>query len=99
MALVFEWDEGKAQTNLRKHGVSFEEARTVFADAVSWTIADPDHSQDEARFLTIGLSAEGRTLVVGHTDRGQNLRLITARVATRQERHAYEEASPKRRGR
>ena len=99
MALVFEWDEKKAKENLRKHGVSFDEARSVFADAHSWTIADPDHSLDEARFLTIGLSAEGRTLVVGHTDRGQNLRLITARLATRQERRNYEEASPKRRGR
>jgi uncharacterized DUF497 family protein len=99
MALVFEWDEGKARENVRKHGVSFDEARTVFGDALSWTIPDPMHSHEEARFLTIGFSAQGRTLVVAHTDRGQNLRLISARLATRKERHDYEEAPPKRRGR
>jgi hypothetical protein len=97
MALVFEWDEAKARANVRKHGVSFIEARTVFGDNWSSTVPDPDHSKDEARFLTIGVSAAGRTLVVAHTDRGQNVRLISARRATRQERLTYEEDSPKRR--
>lgn len=95
MALTFEWDEEKALENLRKHGVSFVEARTIFGDTLSSSISDPDHSGEEARFLTIGLSADGRILVVVHTDRGQNVRLISARRATRRERLGYEEDSPK----
>jgi uncharacterized DUF497 family protein len=97
MALVFEWDEAKADANLRKHGVSFDEARTIFGDLWSATMPDPDHSVAEARFLTIGLSPRGKTLVVVHTDRGQNVRLISARRATRRERLQHEEDSPKRR--
>src|SRR5687767_7119008 len=97
MALVFEWDEAKARANLRKHGVSFDEARTVFGDPWSATMPDPDHSAAEQRSVTIGLSSSGRTLVVAHTDRGQNVRIISARRATRQERLTYEEDAPKRR--
>ena len=97
MALTFEWDEGKALENLRKHDVSFEEAVTVFGDPWSSTIDDPDHSGDEARFLTIGHSSQGKTLIVVHADRGQNVRLISARRATRRERLSYEQGSRKRR--
>jgi uncharacterized DUF497 family protein len=94
MPLIFEWDEGKAFANLRKHGVSFEEARTVFADPLALTTPDPYHSVAEARFLTTGRSAAGRILVVVHTDRGENLRLISARRATQRERSNYEEDAP-----
>ena len=96
MALDFEWDEAKAQANLLEHGVSFDEAKTIFGDRWSMTVPDPDHSHEEARFVTIGVSPAGQTLVVAHTDRGQNVRLISARRATRRERLTYEELSPKR---
>ena len=91
MALLFEWDPQKARANSEKHGVSFEEGATVFADPLSLTIGDPDHSADEERFVTVGLSISGRLLVVSHTDRGQSIRLISVRPATRRERKAYEE--------
>ena len=93
MALEFEWDPAKAAANRRKHGVEFEEAASAFADPLSLTIRDPDHSTGEARYLLLGLSRTGRLLVVGHTERGQRIRLITARLATRPERHTYEEGS------
>jgi uncharacterized DUF497 family protein len=93
MALEFEWDPAKAAANQRKHGVSFEEAATAFADPLSLTISDPDHSAREARFLLLGRSQAGRLLVVGHTERGDRIRLITARLATRPERRDYEEDS------
>jgi len=91
MRLTFEWDEAKAKENLRKHKVSFEEARTVLADPLSVTIADPDHSSDEDRFVDIGLSSDQQVLVVVYTERGSNIRIISAREATRSERNAYEE--------
>lgn len=91
MALNFEWDQGKATGNLRKHGVSFEEAATVFGDSLSITIGDPSHSVDEERFITVGLSEAGRVVVVAHADRGDTLRIISARKATRHERRCYEE--------
>jgi uncharacterized DUF497 family protein len=91
MALSFEWDDQKAIKNLAKHEVSFEEASTVFADPLSLTIADPLHSDDEDRFVTLGESGEGRLLVVVFTERGDNIRIITARRATRRERKDYEE--------
>jgi len=97
MPLIFEWDENKALANRRKHGVSFEAARTVLGDPRSVTTPDPFHSVAEARFLTIGCATDGRILVVVHTDRGQNVRLISARRATRRERWMYEEDAPKRR--
>ena len=90
MSLIFEWDEGKASENVRKHGVAFAEAVTVFGDTFSVTIYDPDHSEDEDRFITIGISARLRHLVVVHSERGDNVRIISARKATRQERESYE---------
>jgi uncharacterized DUF497 family protein len=90
MALTFEWDEEKAATNLKKHQVSFEEAKTIFNDPVSITIPDPDHSIDEERYIDIGLSSKGQVLVVVYTERGENIRLINCRKATRREQRAYE---------
>jgi len=87
----FEWDPDKAAWNLRKHGVSFEEAVSVFGDALAVTFDDPDHSFGESRYLTFGLSSEGRLLVVSHTEPVQWIRLISARSATRRERTIYEE--------
>ena len=89
--MYFEWDAQKAKSNLTKHRVSFEEAATVFGDRLSVTIPDPDYSSGERRFVTVGLSAHGRLLVVVHTDRGNNIRLISARLATKGERRKYEE--------
>ena len=93
MGLSFEWDDEKARENRKKHGVSFEEAATVFGDALSLTIDDPLHSEGEERFVIIGSSIQGRTLVVVHTERGDDIRLISARVATPRERKIYEEGS------
>lgn len=87
----FEWDIAKSATNLSKHGVSFDEASTVFADHFSATVYDPDHSQEESRFLTFGMSNTGRVLAISHTDRGTAIRIISARIATRHERKMYEE--------
>jgi uncharacterized protein len=92
VAFRVEWDPVKAELNRRAHGVSFDEAVTVLEDPLSMTWRDPDHSETESRFLTIGLSSRGRILMVAHTDRGQAIRLITARRATRGERKVYEEA-------
>jgi uncharacterized DUF497 family protein len=92
VALDFDWDEEKARQNARRHGVSFEEAATVFGDPLSLTIDDPAHSRDEDRFVTLGLSVDGRLLVVVHTERGDTVRIISARRATTRERTAYEEA-------
>lgn len=91
MALEFEWDAGKAAENIRKHGVSFEEVLSVFTDILSVTIPDPDHSNQESRWLQLGMSGRGRLLVVSFTERDGHLRIISARVATRSERHDYEE--------
>jgi len=89
--LCFEWDGRKALANKRKHGVSFEEAETVFSDDFALVIADPDHSGEEERFLILGLSARLRTLVVSHGCRrgGHLIRIISARKATRMERKTY----------
>jgi len=86
----FEWDPEKAKKNLRKHGVSFEEAVTVFYDPLSATFDDPDHSVGESRYITIGLSSRDRLIVVAHTERGENLRIINARPATARERKKHE---------
>lgn len=88
----FEWDPEKAAGNLAKHSVSFQEAATVFGDPLAMTYFDPDHSQNEDRFLTFGHSTEGHLLVVAHTDREGHLRIISARQTTQRERNAYEEA-------
>jgi hypothetical protein len=89
----FEWDQVKAGKNLKKHGVAFAEAATVLGDPLSETFPDPDHSLGEARYVTVGWSAAGRLLVVGHTDRGDSIRIITARQATPYERKYHENKS------
>lgn len=91
MSLTFKWDADKARTNERKHGVSFDEAATVFEDPLSIAIPDPDHSEDEDRFILMGSTYLGRVLVVVHTDRVDNIRIISARLATKTERRAYEQ--------
>jgi uncharacterized protein len=88
--LTFEWDPRKAITNFEKHTVSFEEATTVFHDPLSLTIDDPLHSEGERRLVHIGISHKNRLLVVVHTERGDNIRLISARKATLKERILYE---------
>ena len=94
----FEWDETKAMSNLEKHGVSFEEAVTVFYDPLAATFADPDHSDDESRLVTIGYSADARLLVVCHTDRGRAVRLISVRRGTPRERRRHESKESRRGG-
>ncbi|MEO8349291.1 MAG: BrnT family toxin [Acidobacteriota bacterium] len=91
MSLKFRWGAGKSLSNLAKHGVSFSEATTAFYDPLSLTIPDPDHSEGETRFVLIGVSVRERTLVVVHTEEGDNVRIVSARRATRAERKAYEE--------
>jgi len=88
--LLFEWDLEKAKTNLGKHGISFVEASTAFKDPLSLTIDDPLHSIDEQRFVLMGMSFNNRLLVVVHTARGDNIRIISARKATKKEREYYE---------
>jgi uncharacterized DUF497 family protein len=90
MSLTFEWDPRKARSNLIKHGVGFEEASTVFGDLLSLTIPDPEHSRTEERYVTMGTTFTGKLLVVVHTDRGDNIRIISARRASRRERSSYE---------
>jgi uncharacterized DUF497 family protein len=91
--MEFEWDPRKAIINYRKHGVSFAEAGTVFGDDLATTVPDPDHSLDEERFITIGWSNQRRLLMVSHTDRGNGVRIISARELTKTERKEYEEAN------
>lgn len=91
MRLVFEWDEVKAEQNLRKHGITLEEARTVFGDPFTITIAGSEHSVDEDRYIDVGTSAAGRLLVVVYTERGSTVRIISCRRATRTERKVYEQ--------
>lgn len=90
MPLTFEWDPPKARSNFAKHGVGFEEASTIFGDPLSLTIADPEHSQTEERYVTMGTAFTGKLLVVVHTDRGDHIRIISARRASRRERKCYE---------
>lgn len=87
----FEWDPTKARRNLREHSVSFEDATTVFYDPLAATGVDPDHSQEEERWITFGLCSTGELLVVAYTERGEAIRIISARRATRNERRIYEE--------
>lgn len=93
MGIIIEWDNQKAKRNLSKHKVSFEEAATIFGDTLSLTIEDPLHSDDEERFVAIGESSQQRLLVVVHTERGDNIRIISARLATPHERKTYEEGN------
>ena len=88
--VLFEWDPEKAKRNLKKHGVSFDEAVAVFYDPLSATFDDPDHSEGEQRLITVGFSSQTRLLVVGHTDRGNAVRIIHARLATAHERKKHE---------
>ncbi|MBI4787075.1 MAG: BrnT family toxin [Chloroflexi bacterium] len=89
----FEWDEEKAKANYRHHKITFDEGATVFSDAFSNTIPDPDHSTDEERYLDIGTSDKGRVLVVSYTERGTKIRIISCRRATPTERRRYEEGN------
>lgn len=93
MSYQFEWDANKAEDNLRKHRVSFDEACTVFADPLAMLMPDPDHSFGEERHLVLGASATGRLLVVSHAERPPHTRLISARPATRNERQQYEQGT------
>lgn len=88
---MFEWDQDKAKSNLRKHSVSFEEALTAILDPFSRTALDPDHSGGEYRFVTFGVSARQRLLTVSYTERENRIRIISARLATKREREIYEE--------
>ena len=88
--IQFEWDPAKTKMNLRKHGVAFREAATVLWDPLGITIFDPDHSDEEDRFITFGFSAAGRLLMVAHTERSERIRIISARRLIRAEREAYE---------
>jgi len=87
-----EWDAGKARRNARKHGITFEEATTVFRDPSELTVFDPDHSIAEDRYLSVGVSSSGRLLVVGYAERGSRIRVIFARRAAGCEQMDHEEA-------
>jgi uncharacterized DUF497 family protein len=91
MFMEFEWDRDKAEANLSKHGVPFDEAKTVFDDPLYIDFYDPDHSEDEDRYIIVGQSQEHRLLIVSYTEREDKIRLISAREATRTEKDAYEE--------
>ena len=88
----YEWDPPKAMANVKKHGVTFDEAATVFLDPMALSGPDPDHSLDESRYISFGMSSLGHLLAVSHTYRSGGIRLISARRATRTERKLYEEA-------
>ena len=88
--MVFDWDLRKASANIRKHGVSFQEAASIFGDPLSITFTDPDHSNNECRFITFGLSLQKRMLVISHKDGENSTRIISARLMTRKERKIYE---------
>jgi hypothetical protein len=90
--IQFEWDEAKAKNNLEKHGVSFDDGATIFNDPLIATIPDPDHSADEQRFISMGVSIQRHLLIVVHTERGERTRLISCRKATPAERKTYENA-------
>ena len=90
--MKFEWDAAKAIVNLGKHGISFDEGATVFLDPLALSGPDPDHSSDESRYITFGMSSLGRLLAVSHTYRSGGIRLISARRVTRSERKLYEES-------
>ena len=94
MPLTFEWDSRKARSNFAKHGVAFERATTIFGDPRSLTIPDPEHSRTEPRFITMGKALGNRLLGVVHTERGDNIRIISARRANSRERKFYEKEIP-----
>lgn len=90
--MKFEWDENKAKSNLSKHGISFEEAQTVFDDPLYVDFYDPDHSLEENRYIIIGQSSTGKILLISYTERGNKIRIISCRKATKNERIAYQES-------
>ena len=90
MSYRFEWDRTKAVSNLKDHGVSFDEATTVFGDILALNMSDPDHSEGEERFLVLGMSEKSRLVVVSYAERSPRTRIISARLATRHERRKYE---------
>lgn len=90
MSITFEWDQNKSEANEKKHGITFEEAKTVFNDPFSITIGDPDHSDDEYRYIDIGFSSKGSVLVLWYTERNENIRIIGCRKASKFERKTYE---------
>lgn len=94
--IEFEWDPEKAKANLLNHRLGFAEAATVFRDPLAVTVFDPDHSDSEDRFLTIGLSDRDRAVIVAHTDRGERIRIVSARELTRSERKDYEKEIERR---
>ena len=98
MALIFRWDQRKAKTNLTKHGISFEEASSAFGDPLSITIEDVDHSYGENRYILLGETLEHDLVIVAHTDMNGEIRIISARLATRQERRSYETGKTKSKG-
>jgi uncharacterized protein len=89
--MKFEWDSNKAIENVQKHGVTFQEASTIFGDPLAITFEDPDHSTEESRYVTFGLSLQKRLIVVSHTERGDRTRIISARLMDRKEKKIYEE--------
>ena len=91
LTMKIEWDLRKAKSNLKKHWVEFEEAATALSDPMAVTGADPDHSDYEERYITFGVSAKNRLLVVSHTEEGENIKIISARKASKGERELYEE--------
>ena len=97
--IEFEWDPPKARANLRKHGVAFQEEATVLRGSLAITIFDPDPSQEEDRYITIGASARGRILMVAPTDRGDRTRIMSPQELARAERQAYENEVKRRKGR
>ena len=96
--MIYEWDPKKARTNLRDHGVAFEEASTAFLDPLAMTYPDPDHSDEEDREITIGYSTGQRLLFVSHSRRGERTRIISARKVTRRERKQHEEGIAREKG-
>jgi uncharacterized protein len=96
--VIYEWDPKKAKANLRKHGVTFEDAATVFLDPLAVTYPDPDHSGEEMREITVGHSSKDRVLFLSHTQRGDRTRIIGARRATPRERKQYEESISEEKG-
>jgi len=91
VSLLFQWDPRKARANERKHGISFEEASSAFGDPLSITIYDPDHSRNEKRYILVGETSNRRLVIISHTEDGDMIRIISARLATKRERKAYEE--------
>jgi uncharacterized DUF497 family protein len=91
--VTFEWDSRKATANFNKHAISFEDAATVFLDPLATTFPDPDHSRGENREITIGYTMKGRLVFVSHCERGNRIRIISARPATRTERDQYEKGT------